>query len=189
MNNFNCLFRFIIVGDTFVGKSCLLTQFTDHTFKNDFEATIGVDFASKTITVREKKVKLQIWDTAGQESFKSVTRSYYRGAIGALLLYDITRQDSFKNVEMWLKETRSHASEKMSIVLVGNKSDLSSKRAVSYEEGAKYAQEHGLAFFETSAKEGTNVQEVFYHAAEMVLGKMENGEIDPVEDQGIKMNK
>jgi len=188
MNNFNYLFRFIIVGDTSVGKSCLLLQFTDKLFKYEHEATIGVEFGSRTVGIRTKQVKLQVWDTAGQESFKSITRSYYRGAIGALLVYDVTKKSSFDNVLKWLEETRTYASDKMVIVLVGNKVDIDeSRREVTYDEGQNFALQYNLLFYETSAKNGQNVDEAFYKSAESILDKLEKGELDPTEHQGIKM--
>ena len=121
------IFKFIIVGDSSVGKSCLLLQFTDNRFKQAHDLTIGVEFGARTLTIdKTTNIKLQIWDTAGQESFRSITRSYYRGAICSLLVYDITRRTSFQNVVRWLEEMREHAYSKMLIILVGNKKDLDS---------------------------------------------------------------
>ena len=123
------IFKFIIVGDSSVGKSCLLLQFTDNRFKQAHDLTIGVEFGARTLTIdKTTNIKLQIWDTAGQESFRSITRSYYRGAICSLLVYDITRRVSFQNVVRWLEEMREHAYSKMLIILVGNKKDLDSHR-------------------------------------------------------------
>ena len=119
------VFKFIVVGDSSVGKSCLLLQFTDNRFKPGHDLTIGVEFGSRTVAIdKSNNIKLQIWDTAGQESFRSITRSYYRGAICALLVYDITRRNTFQNLVRWLEEMLEHAYNRMTIVLVGNKKDL-----------------------------------------------------------------
>merc|ERR1712063_189343 len=146
------LFKYIIVGDTAVGKSCLLLQFTDKRFQPVHDLTIGVEFGSRTITIDDNQIKLQIWDTAGQESFRSITRSYYRGAAGALLVYDITRRDTFNHVSRWLEEARSNGNPNMVVLLVGNKSDLDARRQVQRSEGEQFAEKHGLIFLETSAK-------------------------------------
>merc|ERR1712039_711147 len=128
------LFKYIIIGDTGVGKSCLLLQFTDKRFQPVHDLTIGVEFGARLINIENKQIKLQIWDTAGQESFRSITRSYYRGASAALLVYDISRRDTFNHLARWLQEARQNASANMVIMLIGNKSDLD-RREVSYEEG------------------------------------------------------
>uniref|UniRef100_A0A4W3KE25 RAB2A, member RAS oncogene family n=1 Tax=Callorhinchus milii TaxID=7868 RepID=A0A4W3KE25_CALMI len=115
------LFKYIIIGDTGVGKSCLLLQFTDKRFQPVHDLTIGVEFGARMITIDGKQIKLQIWDTAGQESFRSITRSYYRGAAGALLVYDITRRDTFNHLTTWLEDARQHSNSNMVIMLIGNK--------------------------------------------------------------------
>ncbi|VDD97564.1 unnamed protein product [Enterobius vermicularis] len=145
-----------------VGKSCLLLQFTDKRFQPVHDLTIGVEFGARMITIDSKQIKLQIWDTAGQESFRSITRSYYRGAAGALLVYDITRQDlrdTFNHLTSWLEDARQHSNSNMVIMLIGNKSDLEARREVKKEEGEAFAHEHGLVFMETSAKTAANVEE------------------------------
>ena len=124
MSSYSYLFKYIVIGDTSVGKSCLLLQFLEKKFKFDHDTTIGVEFGSKIITVKDKHIKLQIWDTAGQETFKSITRSYYRGSIGVILVYDITNRDSFNNISKWLDETKSYANDKITVMLVANKTDL-----------------------------------------------------------------
>ncbi|KAM7158904.1 ras-related protein Rab-2B isoform 2-T2 [Molossus nigricans] len=155
------LFKYIIIGDTGVGKSCLLLQFTDKRFQPVHDLTIGVEFGARMVNIDGKQIKLQIWDTAGQESFRSITRSYYRGAAGALLVYDITRRETFNHLTSWLEDARQHSSSNMVIMLIGNKSDLESRRDVKREEGEAFAREHGLVFMETSAKTACNVEEVF----------------------------
>ena len=157
--------RYIIIGDTGVGKSCLLLQFTDKRFQPVHDLTIGVEFGARMVTIDNRQIKLQIWDTAGQESFRSITRSYYRGAAGALLVYDITRRETFNHLTRWLEEARQNANGSMVIMLVGNKGDLDHRRQVSKEEGEKFAQENGLIFLETSAKTAANVEEAFINTA------------------------
>ncbi|WVZ86051.1 hypothetical protein U9M48_032894 [Paspalum notatum var. saurae] len=182
------LFKYIIIGDTGVGKSCLLLQFTDKRFQPVHDLTIGVEFGARMITVDNKPIKLQIWDTAGQESFRSITRSYYRGAAGALLVYDITRRETFNHLVSWLEDARQHANANMTIMLVGNKCDLSHRRAVSYEEGEQFAKEHGLIFMEASAKTAQNVEEAFVKTAGAIYKKIQDGVFDVSnESYGIKV--
>ncbi|KAL6553855.1 Ras-related protein RABB1c [Orobanche minor] len=180
------LFKYIIIGDTGVGKSCLLLQFTDKRFQPVHDLTIGVEFGARMITVENKPMKLQIWDTAGQESFRSITRSYYRGAAGALLVYDITsgdatifwRRETFNHLASWLEDARQHANANMIIVLIGNKCDLAHRRAVSTEEGEQFAKENGLIFMEASAKTSLNVEEAFIKTASTIYKKIQDGVFD-----------
>ncbi|CAM6098430.1 unnamed protein product [Calypogeia fissa] len=182
------LFKYIIIGDTGVGKSCLLLQFTDKRFQPVHDLTIGVEFGARMITIDSKPIKLQIWDTAGQESFRSITRSYYRGAAGALLVYDITRRETFNHLASWLEDARQHANSNMTIMLIGNKCDLSHRRAVSTEEGEQFAKENGLVFMETSAKTAHNVEEAFINTAAKIYQKIEEGIFDVSnESYGIKV--
>ena len=139
-------FKYIIIGDAAVGKSCLMLNFIDKRFRSEHDLTIGVEFGSKIIDIKGTKIKLQIWDTAGSESFKSITRSYYRSAAGALLVYDITHRDSFNHLSEWLNEARFNGNPAMAITLVGNKLDLDDQRIISVEEGQRYAKDNGLDF-------------------------------------------
>lgn len=182
------LFKYIIIGDTGVGKSCLLLQFTDRRFQPVHDLTIGVEFGARMITIDQKQIKLQIWDTAGQESFRSITRSYYRGAAGALLVYDITRRETFTQLEKWLSEARENASENMVIMLIGNKVDLDHKRAVTYQDGSDFASKNNLIFLETSAKTAANVEEAFVQTAQKIYQNILDGvyELDN-EASGIKV--
>jgi len=182
------LFKYIIIGDTGVGKSCLLLQFTDKRFRPVHDLTIGVEFGARMVNIDEKSIKLQIWDTAGQESFRSITRSYYRGAAGALLVYDITRRDTFNHLTRWLEEALQNGNKNMTIMLIGNKSDLEHRRQVTAEEGEQFAKEHGLIFFETSAKTATNVEEAFIQTAQKIYEKIQSGVYDVGnEGNGIKV--
>lgn len=182
------LFKYIIIGDTGVGKSCLLLQFTDKRFQPVHDLTIGVEFGARMINIDGKQIKLQIWDTAGQESFRSITRSYYRGAAGALLVYDITRRETFEHLTTWLDDAKAHSSSQMVIMLIGNKCDLDAKREVKYEEGEAFAKEHGLVFMETSAKTAQNVEEAFINTAKEIYSKIQEGVFDITnEANGIKL--
>jgi len=171
------LFKYIIVGDTSVGKSCLLLQFTDKRFRNDHEVTIGVEFGTRHVAVDGKQIKLQIWDTAGQESFRSITRAYYRGATAALLVYDISRRFTFDSISRWMEDVKQQGGSKTMMMLIGNKSDLP-RREVSYEEGERFAKDHGLSFVETSAKSNINVDEAFLQTAREIHGNIKKGGYD-----------
>lgn len=186
--SYSYLFKYIIIGDTGVGKSCLLLQFTDKRFQPVHDLTIGVEFGARMININSKQIKLQIWDTAGQEAFRSITRSYYRGAAGALLVYDVTRRETFNHLTNWLEDARQHSNSNMVIMLIGNKSDLDSKREVRKEEGEGFAREHGLVFMETSAKTAANVEEAFINTAEEIYDKIQEGVLDLTnEANGIKL--
>jgi len=182
------LFKYIIIGDTGVGKSCLLLQFTDKRFQPVHDLTIGVEFGARMVNIDSRQIKLQIWDTAGQESFRSITRSYYRGAAGALLVYDITRRDTFNHLTRWLEEAKQNSNPNMVIMLIGNKSDLHTRRAVSFKEGEQFAEENGLIFLETSAKTAANVEQAFIKTAEKIYEKILSGVYDVTnEAHGIKV--
>ncbi|CAO3698370.1 unnamed protein product [Rhizopus stolonifer] len=152
------------------------------------DLTIGVGFGTRFVTVNDQQTKLQIWDTAGQESFRSITRSYYRGAAGALLVYDITRRETFENLSVWLEDARQHANPNTVIMLIGNKSDLEKERQVSREEAEEFAKEHDLFFLETSAKLSDNVEDAFVKTAEEIQKKIQSGTIDlSSESNGVKL--
>ncbi|KAG5470607.1 hypothetical protein LSCM1_01853 [Leishmania martiniquensis] len=174
----NYVFKYIIIGDSGVGKSCLLLQFTDKRFEPLHDLTIGVEFGARLISIQGKGVKLQIWDTAGQESFRSITRSYYRGASGALLVYDVTRRDTFMHLQSWLEDAKANANTALVIMLIGNKCDLDSKRQVSREEGEAFARRNGLMFMETSAKTSQNVDDAFLQTAAHIYENVQLGMID-----------
>ncbi|MCO5590962.1 hypothetical protein L7F22_044938 [Adiantum nelumboides] len=158
---YDYLFKVVLIGDSGVGKSNLLSRFTRNEFHLESKSTIGVEFATRTIQVDGKTIKAQIWDTAGQERYRAITSAYYRGAVGALLIYDMTKQASYTHVEKWLKELRDHADANIVIMLVGNKSDLVHLRAVSTQEAETFAEKEGLSFVETSALNASNVEVAF----------------------------
>ena len=177
--SYDHMFRYIIVGDMAVGKSCILLQFTDHKFRHQHELTIGVEFGGKNIQVKDKTIKIQIWDTAGQEAFQAITRTYYKGAIGALLVYDITRKETFDHIIKWYNEVILNGSKDICCILIGNKKDLEDQRQVKYEDGKRLAEEHNLLFLETSAKTAENVQECFTVSAERILDQIAKSGVDP----------
>ena len=186
---YDYVFKLVLIGDSGVGKSCLLLRFADDEYQERFNSTIGVDFRIRTAVSAEdgKQIKLQIWDTAGQESFRSITRSYYRGAAGALLVYDITRRETFNHLTSWLDDARQHSNSNMTIMLIGNKSDVAHKRQVSREEGEEFAREHGLVFLETSAKTSDNGEEAFINTASVICEKIDDGLDVSNESHGIKV--
>ncbi|KAH7679686.1 Small GTPase superfamily ARF/SAR type protein [Dioscorea alata] len=155
------VFKVVLIGDAAVGKSQILARFARNEFTIDSKATIGVEFQTRTVVIDHKSVKAQIWDTAGQERYRAVTSAYYRGAVGAMLVYDITKRQSFDHIARWLEELRGHADKNIVIMLVGNKSDLEEQRAVPMEDAKEFAQREGLFFLETSALQATNVETAF----------------------------
>jgi len=172
---YDYLFKLIVIGDAATGKSCILHRFTQNKFKSDSTHTIGVEFGSRVIETGGKNLKLQVWDTAGQERFRSVTRSYYRGAAGCVLVYDISSRESFNHVLAWLNDARSLATSNLVICLVGNKTDLQNDREVTFLEASRFAQDNDIMFVETSAKNGENVEEAFVKVARSILQKIETG--------------
>jgi Ras-related protein Rab-2A len=165
-----------------------MLRFIDNRFKADHDITIGVEFGAKTIKIGKVSIKVQIWDTAGQESFRSIARSYYRGAVGVILMFDICNKDSFFNVYRWLSEIQEQGASHVCIVLVGNKSDLAAKRLVKTEEAKEFAEVHGLRYFETSALNGSQVEAVFASSAETIMMKILDGRIDLKRDHtGIRV--
>jgi Ras-related protein Rab-1A len=158
---YDYLFKLLLIGDSGVGKSSLLLRFSDDTYETNFNSTIGVDFKIKTVDLDDKVVKLQIWDTAGQERFRTITSSYYRGAHGIIVVYDVTDTESFDNVKKWLQEIDKNAGEGAQKLLVGNKCDLASKKAVDYGTAKELADEMSMPFLEASAKNSSNVEAAF----------------------------
>ncbi|KAH7862865.1 hypothetical protein Vadar_010456 [Vaccinium darrowii] len=169
---YDYLFKLLLIGDSGVGKSCLLLRFADDSYLESYISTIGVDFKIRTVEQDGKTIKLQIWDTAGQERFRTITSSYYRGAHGIIVVYDVTDQESFNNVKQWLNEIDRYASESVNKLLVGNKCDLTSQKVVSSESAKAFADELGIPFMETSAKDSTNVEQAFMAMAAEIKNRM-----------------
>ena len=168
------VFKILMVGDSGVGKSCMLLPFVDQEYNETYISTIGVDFRIKTVEMEGKKVKLMIWDTAGQERFRTITSSYYRGAQGVMIVYDVTSDRSFSNVKQWLSEIHRFAGENIEKVLVGNKSDQTSRKEVDYDTGKRFAEDLGIMFTETSAKNGNNIKQLFLSLASQILKNKQN---------------
>lgn len=171
---YDYLFKIALVGESGVGKSNLLSRFIKDEFNLETKATIGVEFGSKIVQHEDKTIKAQIWDTAGQERFRAITSSYYKGAMGALLVYDIARQDSFEALDRWVNEIKAFAQPEVTIVLVGNKSDLDYMREVAQEDAVSYAKQQELPFFETSALACTNVDTVFRELLVRIARKIDS---------------
>eukprot|EP00013_Stygamoeba_regulata_P013936 CAMPEP_0177667574 /NCGR_PEP_ID=MMETSP0447-20121125/22196_1 /TAXON_ID=0 /ORGANISM="Stygamoeba regulata, Strain BSH-02190019" /LENGTH=201 /DNA_ID=CAMNT_0019173815 /DNA_START=426 /DNA_END=1031 /DNA_ORIENTATION=+ len=178
---YDFLYKLLLIGDSGVGKSCLLLRFADNTYTESYISTIGVDFKVRTIQLEGKTIKLQIWDTAGQERFRTITSSYYRGAHGIIVVFDVTDQVSYNNVKQWLKEIERYACENVNKLLVGNKCDLEDKRQVADETAREFADDLQISYIETSAKNATNVDETFIKIASEIQ-KHKNGDDkeDPV---------
>eukprot|EP01112_Ceratiomyxa_fruticulosa_P004364 TRINITY_DN1488_c0_g5_i1.p1 TRINITY_DN1488_c0_g5~~TRINITY_DN1488_c0_g5_i1.p1 ORF type:complete len:207 (+),score=37.53 TRINITY_DN1488_c0_g5_i1:238-858(+) len=184
---YDYLFKLLLIGDSGVGKSCLLLRFADDTYTESYISTIGVDFKIRTITLDGKTIKLQIWDTAGQERFRTITSSYYRGAHGIIVVYDVTDQVSFNNVKQWMQEIQRYACDSVCRLLVGNKSDLIEKKVVDGHVAKEYAESLSIPFLETSAKSSTNVEQAFLTMAGEIK-RQQGGGVAPGGSQSNKAN-
>jgi Ras-related protein Rab-1A len=158
---YDFLFKLLVIGDSGVGKTCVLLRFADDTFSDHYMSTVGVDFKISTLNTDGKVIKLQMWDTAGQERFRTIRNSYYRGANGILVVYDVTDRNSFENVQYWVEELRRFAPKDVKMLLVGNKTDLAKKRAVSEDEAKEKAEHFQMDFVETSARKAINIEDAF----------------------------
>jgi len=175
--DYDHLIKLLLIGDSGVGKSCLLLRFSDDSFTTSFITTIGIDFKIRTIEQEGKRLKLQIWDTAGQERFRTITTAYYRGAMGILLVYDVTDEQSFNNIRNWIRQIQQHAADNVDKILIGNKCDMMDKKVVDTARGQALADEFGIKFFETSAKNNINVEKAFFEIArDVTKGLAEKGQ-------------
>lgn len=170
--NFDYMFKLLIIGNSSVGKTSFLFRYADDSFTSAFVSTVGIDFKVKTVFQNNKRIKLQIWDTAGQERYRTITTAYYRGAMGFLLIYDISNQDSFKAVQDWATQIKTYSWDNAQVILVGNKCDLEDDRLVPTEDGQRLAEDLGFQFFEASAKDNINVKQVFEQLVDVICEKM-----------------
>ena len=185
-NEVEFVFKILLLGDSEVGKSCFLMRYSDNVFVENYITTIGLDYKLKNVKLDSgKTIKVQLWDTAGQDKYRTIAKNYFKGSHGILLLYDVTKQSSFQNIRDWIQDIREEVSQKAIIFLIGNKIDLVDKRKISKEKGIELAEEYKLQFFEASAKSGENVDEVFkalYKKISEVYGDLEK-------EMGTKLNK
>ncbi|GAB2291118.1 Ras- protein raba3 [Dionaea muscipula] len=199
------VYKVVVIGDSAVGKSQILSRFSKNEFCFDSKSTIGVEFQTRTVSINSKLIKAQIWDTAGQERYRAVTSAYYRGALGALVVYDITKRQTFDHVVRWIEDLRAHADSSIVIMLIGNKADLTDQRAVATEDVVEFAKDQGLFFSETSALSGENVEAAFFKVLEEIYsvaskktlingsccyygGKLINGGSDSISLHGSKID-
>jgi small GTP-binding protein len=186
-SEYNYLCKYIVIGDGAVGKSNLLLRYAHGQFNPEYQVTIGVEFGIKDVDIGGKTFRIQIWDTAGQEMFRSITRGYYKNSVCACVVYDITNEISFENIKSWIEDCKKHSSKTILLVLIGNKIDLQNERKISYEEGEIFAKKNGMLFFETSAKNAINISNIFENSCKEISKKMDNGFYDLNRDTcGIK---
>jgi len=183
-DNYDLILKLVLIGDSGVGKTNILSRYNNNEFSLTTQPTVGVEFGNKVIKKENKSIKLQLWDTAGQERYKAITNAFYKGSKGAFVVYDISRKTSFLNIDKWIGELKTNGSEDILIILVGNKSDLEDKREVSTDEGEKKAKQYGIAFCETSALQGKNIEYAFNILIDEILL-----EIDNTKEKEMKNNK
>ncbi|CAD8198123.1 unnamed protein product [Paramecium pentaurelia] len=171
-DTYDLLIKVLLIGNSGVGKTQILLRYTENQFKTSFLSTIGIDFKIKKISVDEKVIKMQIWDTAGQERYQTITQTYYKGAMGIILVFAVNDQESFHDIEKWMNQIKQHASDNIIKVLIGNKTDLPD-RCITYEQAMKMAQKYNIPYFETSAKEGTNINDTFQQIAKQIKEQIE----------------
>ena len=189
--DFNYLLKYIIIGNSGVGKSNILLRYAHDQFNDEFKTTVGVEFGAKNIEINKKRFRIQIWDTAGQENFRSITRAYYKNSVCACIVYDITNRTSFEEIQSWLTDCKKQTPKTIELVLIGNKSDLEKDRKVTFEEGKAYAEKNNMLFMETSAKTGANIKKVFEMSCKKIDENISNDVYDLSNDacgirEGIK---
>jgi small GTP-binding protein len=168
MQSEETLVKLLLIGESAVGKSCLLLRFAENKFQESFLSTIGIDFKVRHVEINDTKVKLQIWDTAGQEKFRTITKAYYRGAHGIMLVFDVTNVDTFTQTRQWINSIHENVTDPVAIILIGNKVDMEGRK-VTKEQAQALADEFKVEYFETSAKDGSNVESTFFHLATVIL--------------------
>ena len=189
---YDFLMKLILVGDSGVGKTNILSKYLKNNFDPDSKATVGVEFGTKNIEIDNKKIKVQIWDTAGQERYKSITSTYYKGAKGAFIVYDITRKSTFDNIDKWIGDLKNNGDENMIVYLVGNKSDLNDMREVRKDEAMTKSEKYNIAFSETSALYGDNIHKIFQDLMEKVyinFYRNTNTNKDKEINKGVDLNE
>ena len=192
-NSYELLYKIIIIGDTGVGKSNILSRYLKDEFREDSKSTVGVELGTKFIKIKDMGAKLQIWDTAGQERYKSITSSYYKGSHGCFIVYDITNEKTFENVDNWFKQAQKEASKEVSIILVGNKCDLENERKISKEKGEEKAKTLNCPFFETSALSKIKIEDIFTEMINNIFektggGKNDDDDIEIINDNDNAVN-
>lgn len=187
--SYDYLFKLLLIGDSGVGKTSILFKFSEDTFSPAFISTIGIDFKIRTIEVDGKRIKLQVWDTAGQERFRTITTAYYRGAMGIMLVYDVSNLKSFENISNWIRNIEMHATQDVELMILGNKCDIADKRQVSKEKGEQLALQHSIKFMETSAKASINIEEAFVTLARDIKCKMEHRIEESKMNRGYQLSK
>ena len=188
---YDLLFKLILIGDSYVGKSNILLKYLKNQFNENSKTTIGVEFGTKNIIINNKRIKIQIWDTAGQERYRSITSAYYKGAKGALIVYDITRKNTFDNIDKWITDLKLNSDKNICIIILGNKSDLIDKREINKNDGIKKAEMYKTAFLETSALNGDNISKAFDELIEQIVINNKNIFQDDNEneiDKGVNLN-
>ena len=188
---YDLLFKLILIGDSYVGKSNILLKYLQNQFNENSKTTIGVEFGTKNIIINNKRIKIQIWDTAGQERYRSITSAYYKGAKGALIVYDITRKNTFDNIDKWITDLKLNGDKNICIIILGNKSDLIDKREINKNDGIKKAEMYKTAFLETSALNGDNISKAFDELIEQIVINNKNIFQDDNEneiDKGVNLN-
>jgi len=172
---YDYLLKYIIIGSPSVGKSRIVERFIKNSFIENYEITVGVEFGEKNIEIEDKIIRIQIWDTAGQELYKSITRTYYKSCVCAIIVYDITSRKSFNDITNWIEDCIKYSPKTVLMVLIGNKCDLEQSREVSTEEGQELSDKNGISFYETSAREGTNIKEIFQKTGEEIYQNIKKG--------------
>ena len=188
---YDLLFKLILIGDSCVGKSNILLKYLKNQFNENSKTTVGVEFGTKNIIINNKRIKIQIWDTAGQERYRSITSAYYKGAKGALIVYNITRKNTFDNIDKWIIDLKLNGDKNICIIILGNKSDLIDKREINKNDGIKKAEMYKTAFLETSALNGDNISKAFDELIEQIVINNKNIFQDDNEneiDKGVNLN-